>query len=182
MAEIAAKVALRALHYGAPRIPDRVFESLPGGYFKPPEHKQNKKNGKDSRKNGRTSGYNSDHYTSGDENRKRQSRQSNRNERHRRTQSLDNEKKDRYADESGRFAGSGQEKMEYRQPSRGYDPYLPKPYNPQDYADPATIAAAAGTAGGAAAAAAAAGQAQPAHDYHDTRSDSQGYYQQVSYC
>ena len=40
----AAKLALIALAYGAERIPDKVFESLPGHYFKPKEpSKQDKK-------------------------------------------------------------------------------------------------------------------------------------------
>lgn len=33
----AAKLAMIALAYGAERIPDRVFEAIPGHYFKPKE-------------------------------------------------------------------------------------------------------------------------------------------------
>ena len=33
----AAKLAMIALSYGAERIPDRVFDALPGHYFKPKE-------------------------------------------------------------------------------------------------------------------------------------------------
>lgn len=38
-----ASLALKAIAYGAERIPDRVFEAIPGGYFTPQEKKDIKK-------------------------------------------------------------------------------------------------------------------------------------------
>lgn len=38
-----AGLALKAISYGAERIPDRFFESIPGGYFKSQEEKEEKK-------------------------------------------------------------------------------------------------------------------------------------------
>lgn len=38
-----AALALKALHLGADKIPDKAFHSIPGGYFTPPNEQQNQK-------------------------------------------------------------------------------------------------------------------------------------------
>ncbi|KAF2017257.1 hypothetical protein BU24DRAFT_146945 [Aaosphaeria arxii CBS 175.79] len=44
-----AALAFKAIDYGADRIPDRFFESIPGGFFTPEEKKKNKKKSKSNR-------------------------------------------------------------------------------------------------------------------------------------
>ncbi|KAK7536234.1 uncharacterized protein J3D65DRAFT_409145 [Phyllosticta citribraziliensis] len=76
-----AVLALKALSYGADKLPDKIFEALPGGYFKRKEEKLRKKEQKlRSQSEGRgrhrrspsysdedDDYYSSDYYTSGDE-------------------------------------------------------------------------------------------------------------------
>lgn len=160
---MATKVALHAVKLGADRIPDRVFESVPGGYFKPSEEEQarldrknrKKKEGK-SRNSGRDrrsaasdhySDYDTDpYYTSGDD--YNLNRDPDRRDRRRRARSLD--RKERSERRSRRDR--------HQSPENGYPPgvnaqskqddsYIPRPYNPADYAPPQApaFAAASGT-------------------------------------
>ncbi|KAK8251043.1 hypothetical protein HDK77DRAFT_425790 [Phyllosticta capitalensis] len=79
-----ATLAFKALSYGADRIPDKLFEAIPGGYFKRKEEKELKRRKREKKIRSQSEGrgrrrrspsysdedddyYSSDYYTSGDE-------------------------------------------------------------------------------------------------------------------
>ncbi|KAF2257182.1 hypothetical protein BU26DRAFT_37797 [Trematosphaeria pertusa] len=185
-----AALAFKALHYGADRLPDKVWESIPGGFFTPPEKKKTKTNRRPIRENR----YRSEQRQS-DRGRRRSHRERTpptdysdysgyddtdyekeyrRKERRRRAKSLGRSisrslsrslSRGRHKQRSGDSDGEYDEHAQMDRAERG--PQFPpppaseyRPYNPQDYAPPP----------GAAASAAPAGYAYP--DPYDRRASS----------
>lgn len=160
------KLALKAIAYGAERIPDRVFEAIPGGYFTPQEKKDIKKQRKKRADKHRDSSSGrrshrphtppdefSDYSPSEDSDGYDDRGQRRRSRRHSMSGSLSRggdkrqskqEQKEREWEEMER-AERGEPEMSYPPPptSESYAP--PRPYNPVNYA-PAGASEAAGEA------------------------------------
>jgi hypothetical protein len=173
-----ASLALKAIAYGAERIPDRVFEAIPGGYFTPQEKKDIKKQRKkradkhrDSSGGRRShrphtpldefSDYSPSEDSDGydDRGQRRRSRRHSLSGRSGDKRQSKQEQKEREWEEMER-AERGEPEMSYSPPptSESYTP--PRPYNPADYA-PAGAAAAAGAA--------------VANEYYDRQASSAGH-------
>jgi hypothetical protein len=180
-----AQLLFKGIAYGAEKIPDKVFDSIPGGYFKTKEAREQRAKDRARRRRdtapAENDDYYNDYYTSGDEDRYRSSGRSRRRERQKRSQSMgyaddrrngddryDGRYDDRYADRYSRNwdrerndpfeqANSAPTNANEYVP-RAYnpaDPYAPKPYNPSEYAPNGATAAAMGAGVGAGAATAA---------------------------
>ncbi|OCK78655.1 hypothetical protein K432DRAFT_435850, partial [Lepidopterella palustris CBS 459.81] len=181
-----ASLALKAIAYGAEKIPDRVFESIPGGYFTPQEKdikKQRKKN-RSGKERGRDGGrrrssrphnppineFSDDSVSaeSDDYDDRRHRRRSKRRSLSRSiSRSLSRSRDKRQAKQDVK-AREREEKMmgraehgeqEFPPPPGEYVP--PRPYNPADYAPTATAAAVNGAA--------------VANEYYDRQPSSTGH-------
>lgn len=149
---MATGLALKALALGADKIPDRVFEAVPGGYYRPKD-KDSKSRKSDRRRSRReeqdqqSGGEESDYDYSDREQQDRASRRERRNTRS--SNNNNNSNNRRYSpdddyDDSGDHLDRAEQgrNMNFPPPPRqeAYSPrqetYSPRPYNPRDYAPP----------------------------------------------
>ena len=150
-----ASLALKAIAYGAERIPDRVFEAIPGGYFTPQEKKDIKKQRKKRADKHRDSSSGrrshrphtppdefSDYSPSEDSDGYDDRGQRRRSRRHSLIRSLSRSGDERRSkQEQKEREREEMERAERGEPETGYPPpptsesYAPpRPYNPADYA------------------------------------------------
>lgn len=172
-----AALAFKAIDYGADKIPDRLFEAIPGGYFTPPEKKKTKTNRKPIREQRNKSEQRSrrksqrqrspstdysDYYSGRDTDYEREHRGGRRRAKSTGQNPGRSMSRGRHSDRNGDWDGDDDfaqmdraERGPQYPPPPNADGY--KPYNPQEYA--------AGAA--AAAPAIAAGYHDPSTGYHD---------------